>query len=201
MSPLSRASIASPVCFIESFAGGAQPNIHPGSIPSTGRTAQLQYNAATGTVVQNGGVIPGLSSPLGTSVNIFGGLNGAQTAGGLSQIIMGATPTSTQNLAQQQLIGGAISPSLITVQPGAGGGATTTQVSHLEHSTNAQSSSASAANSSTGEPPLKAAAIIDAPMLSAMQQMFMEQPAAAGKTVTLVYHPTQTAPAAPIYFN
>jgi len=195
------------------FAGN-QPNIHPGSIPSTGRRSSNsggvtnQHSAAilnTQQYTQNG-VIPGLSSPLGSNFAI-GGL--ANVTGIVpNQILMAGTPTSTQNVAQQQLIGGAISPSLITIQT-----AQQSQVSLDHSSTSGSSISQSTQNNpsnNSGElgkgtvvvapqsqqqqPPI----LIDAPMLSAMQQMFSTidphpQPHQ--------YHQHQNPAAATIYFN
>lgn len=105
-------------------------------------------------------------------------------------LLTGNTPTSTQNAAQQQLIGGAISPSLLNVQGAAVAIAANaiqvqqqqphpSQVSHLE--TNNSSSSTNHNNSSSGKP------VIDAPMLSAMQHMF--------STISDHHHTT------PIYYN
>lgn len=210
-------------------SGQHPPNIHPGSIPSTGRTNPS-------TIIQNGSggataaaIIPGLASPLGgNNLNhVFGGFTNGNAAVA-NQIIMGATPTSTQNVAQHQLIGGAPSPSLITIHTAgphppvvaaaaaaaAAAAQATSQVSHLtslQHSaTSASSSNHSGENQIKTQnqivvPPVVAStAMIEGPMLSAMQQMFstIDQSGAhhgSATTATAVYQPPNVA--APIYFN
>lgn len=231
--------------FKDDFSGN-QPNIHPGSIPSTGRTTANSNPASQQLInaqyTQNG-VIPGLSSPLSNNLNhMFGGLSNGLVAG---NVIMGGTPTSTQNVAQQQLIGGAISPSLITIQAaavaqsgqsqqvlpvlhaatiqtGPGQHQQVSLITNPDHSSSTSGSSASSSNSSTNSGELNkaqpaAVSFIDAPMLSAMQQMFtMENQhhhnhhnnhhhhVAATATVPgankNVYEQNATA-TAPIYFN
>lgn len=92
---------------------GGQPNIHPGCISSTGRNGrsavnsmQQQQQQAHTTGGGGGSVASSISGGL-SSVSL-GGLN--LVGNGANSIMMAAT--STQNAAAQQLIGGAISPSL-----------------------------------------------------------------------------------------
>uniref|UniRef100_A0A182PK48 Histone-arginine methyltransferase CARMER n=1 Tax=Anopheles epiroticus TaxID=199890 RepID=A0A182PK48_9DIPT len=79
---------------IGSNGGGNQPNIHPGLISSTGRQQQQQPQAGNSQQQQQ------------------------QQSTTAQQLAMtppiGCAATSTQNVAQHQLIGGAISPSLFT---------------------------------------------------------------------------------------
>lgn len=217
---------------------GNQPNIHPGSIPSTGRRSNNSggsSNQQTATIlssqqyIQNG-VIPGLSSPLGSNLGHMIG-NLSNVSGIIpNQILMTGTPTSTQNVAQQQLIGGAISPSLITIQ--------TQQQSQVSFDNSSSSSGKSSSSQATQNPTnpsnnsgelcketqlgsnnTGAATFIDAPMLSAMQQMFstmdyqthlhhnptpihqqQSQPQEMQTNhPTVIYHPNTAA--ASIYFN
>lgn len=91
---------------------GGQPNIHPGCISSTGRNGRSAVNVmqqqahTTGGGGGGGSVASSISGGL-SSVSL-GGLN--LVGNGTNSIMMAAT--STQNAAAQQLIGGAISPSL-----------------------------------------------------------------------------------------
>lgn len=221
--------------FIDDYPGNQQPNIHPGSIPSTGRTSSSNHanQLITAQYTQNG-VMSGLSSPLSNNLNhMFGGLTNGLVTG---NVIMSGTPTSTQNVAQQQLIGGAISPSLITIQAAAvaqhgqhaqilpvlhpaviaqsGGVATVVQQQHqqqqpqtvqqqvsvIANTNDTTSGSSTPSNSSTNsgevnkaagqqsqlqhvQPAAAPVSFIDAPMLSAMQQMF---------TTMDHHHPIQT---------
>ncbi|XP_063703470.1 histone-arginine methyltransferase CARMER-like isoform X2 [Culicoides brevitarsis] len=100
------------------------PSIHPGSIPSTGRRSSNsgggQTNGQAAAVLNaqqftaQNGMISEMSAPLGGGNNITHVLGGIPI--GNQILLAGGTPTSTQNVAQQQLIGGAISPSLVHVQ-------------------------------------------------------------------------------------
>lgn len=86
------------------FLLGNQPNIHPGCIPSTGRNVRTNNSAMQPTAAGVASSISGLSSVSLGGLNLVG--NVAQN------ILMSGGATSTQNAAAQQLIGGAISPSL-----------------------------------------------------------------------------------------
>ena len=86
---------------ISAFYAGNQPNIHPGCISSTGRNARTSSITPSAAGVASS--ISGLSSVSLGGLNLVGSVSN-------SNILMGAT--STQNAAAQQLIGGAISPSL-----------------------------------------------------------------------------------------
>lgn len=84
-----------------------QPNIHPGCISSTGRNGRQSAIPTLTTNIQNN--IPVLATaPLA-------GINLTNSNIGVSNILL--PQTSTQNQAAQQLIGGAISPSLFVTTP------------------------------------------------------------------------------------
>lgn len=117
------------------IVGNPQPDIHPGCISSTGRggataivnmNGQSSGNILPANVINNTANLPsiglgtsglgsilnnGLASvPLGTGgLNLLSG-NLTQVGGATTSGLIAAT--STQSVAQQQLIGGAISPSL-----------------------------------------------------------------------------------------
>ncbi|KAJ6645560.1 Histone-arginine methyltransferase CARMER [Pseudolycoriella hygida] len=82
-----------------------QPNIHPGCISSTGRNGR---QSAIPTLTS--GSISGLSATPLSGINLTNNSNI-----GVSNILL--PQTSTQNQAAQQLIGGAISPSLFVSTP------------------------------------------------------------------------------------
>ncbi|ETN64413.1 histone-arginine methyltransferase CARM1 [Anopheles darlingi] len=83
------------------MAIGNQPNIHPGLISSTGRQQQQQQQ-------QSGNSAAGQqSTPTQQQAQ-------QQQQLSMTPPIGGCAATSTQNVAQHQLIGGAISPSLFT---------------------------------------------------------------------------------------
>uniref|UniRef100_A0A336LVA9 Histone-arginine methyltransferase CARMER n=1 Tax=Culicoides sonorensis TaxID=179676 RepID=A0A336LVA9_CULSO len=184
--------------FVTIGGGSGYPGIHPGSIPSTGRKSSNSGGSSsnqqtpvgqilnTQQFTNTNGIIPGLSSPLGNSLNHV--LNGIPNIAVSNQILLsGGTPTSTQNVAQQQLIGGAISPSLLNIQQQQQQQQQPSQVS-LETNQNSSGhlSSTNHNNSSSGNKP-----VIDAPMLSAMQQMFS----------TMDHQQMQHHHTTPIYFN
>lgn len=170
------------------------PGIHPGSIPSTGRRSSTSGSSSNqqptvGTILNTqqytqNGVIPGLSSPLGN--NLTHVLSGIPNIVSNQILLAGGTPTSTQNVAQNQLIGGAISPSLLNIhhppqqqqqqQPSQ----VSLETNNSSGTNNTHTQSSTNPNTSSGKP------VIDAPMLSAMQQMFS----------TMDHHHTT-----PIYFN
>lgn len=152
------------------------PGIHPGSIPSTGRRSSASGNSSNsqhqsgGTIINTqqyttqNGVIPGLSSPLGN--NLTHVLSGIPNVVSNQTLLAGGTPTSTQNVAQQQLIGGAISPSLLNVHHPQQPSQVSLETKNSSGTNNTQTQSSTNPNTSSGKP------VIDAPMLSAMQQMF-----------------------------
>lgn len=84
-----------------------QPNIHPGCISSTGRNGR-QSSIPTLTSGIQGNLTGLATTPLS-------GINLTNSNIGVSNILL--PQTSTQNQAAQQLIGGAISPSLFVTTP------------------------------------------------------------------------------------
>lgn len=84
-----------------------QPNIHPGCISSTGRNGR--QSAIPTLTSANQGNITGLATAPLTGINL------SNSNIGVSNILL--PQTSTQNQAAQQLIGGAISPSLFVSTP------------------------------------------------------------------------------------
>jgi len=84
-----------------------QPNIHPGCISSTGRNGRQSSIPTLATGVQ--------SNMTGLSTAALGGINLSNSNIGVNNILL--PQTSTQNQAAQQLIGGAISPSLFVTTP------------------------------------------------------------------------------------
>lgn len=84
-----------------------QPNIHPGCISSTGRNGRQSSIPILATGIQG--------NMTGHSTAALGGINLTNSNIGVSNILL--PQTSTQNQAAQQLIGGAISPSLFVTTP------------------------------------------------------------------------------------
>lgn len=83
-----------------------QPNIHPGCISSTGRNGRQSAIPILTTGIQSN--ITGLSTAPLSGINLT-------NSNIVSNILL--PQTSTQNQAAQQLIGGAISPSLFSTTP------------------------------------------------------------------------------------
>lgn len=84
-----------------------QPNIHPGCISSTGRNGRQSAVPTLTTGTQ--------STITGLATTPLAGINLSNSNIGASNILL--PQTSTQNQAAQQLIGGAISPSLFVTTP------------------------------------------------------------------------------------
>lgn len=106
------------IIFNQTLLVGTQPNIHPGCISSTGRNGRVAA-ASTNQLLQ---MVGGASVVAGGAAGTTGGVTNS-ISGGLSSVSLGglniasnnilmAAATSTQNAAAQQLIGGAMSPSM-----------------------------------------------------------------------------------------
>jgi len=102
--------------------GGAAANIHQGSIPATGRKNLQQNGQQQGlNMVQQGVAVPVAASAAAAGGG--GRAGGGSTGGSGANAGASSTPTTPMSAANSlqfnQLIGGAVSPSILAAQPAA----------------------------------------------------------------------------------